>query len=319
MFEPCLYGIGSPMELRHLRYFIAVAEEGSLTTAAERRLHTAQPSLSRQIRDLELEVGVKLLERGARGIALTAAGRVFLDHARLALLQVEAGGEAARRAARPEKTAFVIGFLTGHEVVWLPEALRILRAEEPDIEITLSSQSSPDLAGALMRGKVDVAFLRREAQAPGLAFKFLIKEPLVAVLPTGHRLAARKAIRPQDIAGETYITPTRAAPALKTVIDGYAAKSGITLKPEYDAENLSSAMSLVASTGGVTLLPLYAQNLLSPSVVIRPLQGEVPTIDLVIGYSRSNTSPLLKRFLSRTDELVARVSRQAGMGIYRAQ
>jgi LysR family hca operon transcriptional activator len=215
------------MELRHLRYFIAVAEEGSLTNAAERRLHTAQPSLSRQIRDLELSVGAKLLDRGARGIALTAAGRVFLDHARLALLQVEAAGEAARRAAQPEKAAFVFGFLTGHEVVWLPQALRILREEQPDIEITLFSQSSPELAGGLMRGKVDVAFLRREAQAPGLAFKFLIKEPLVAVLPAGHRLAARKDIRLQEFAGETYITPTRVAPALKAVIDAYAAKSGV--------------------------------------------------------------------------------------------
>ncbi len=298
------------MELRHLRYFVAVAEEGSLTTAAERRLHTAQPSLSRQIRDLELEVGVRLLERGARGVALTAAGRVFLDHARLALLQVETAGEAARRAAHPEKAAFVVGFLTGHEVVWLPEVLRILRSEDPSMEITLSSQSSPELAGALMRGKVDVAFLRREAQAPGLVFKFLTKEPLVAVLPVGHRLAARKAIRPQDFVGETYIAPTRAAPALKAVIDAYAANSGITLIPAYDAENLSSAMSLVASTGGVTLLPLYAKNLLSPAVVIRPLQGEAPTIDLVMGYSRANTSPLLKRFLLRADELVARVLEQ---------
>jgi LysR family transcriptional regulator, hca operon transcriptional activator len=191
------------MELRHLRYFVAVAEEGSLTNAAQRRLHTAQPSLSRQIRDLELEVGVKLLERRARGIALTTAGKVFLDQARLALLQVEAAGEAARRAAQPERAAFVIGFLTGHEVMWLPEALRILRQEVPGIEITLSSQSSPELAGALMRGKVDVAFLRREAEAPGLAFKFLIREPLVAVLPAGHRLTARKAIRVQDFAGET--------------------------------------------------------------------------------------------------------------------
>lgn len=296
------------MELRHLRYFVAVAEEGSLTNAAERRLHTAQPSLSRQIRDLELEVGVKLLERGARGIELTPAGRTFLDHARLALLQVEAAGDAARRVAQPQKAAFVIGFLTGAEVMWLPEALRILREEQPGIEITLSSQSSPDLAGALMRGKVDVAFLRREAQAPGLTFKFLIKEPLVAVLPKNHRLAAHKEIKPQDLAAETYITPTRVAPVLKAVIDGYAAKSGITLKPDYDAENLSSAMSLVASTGGVTLLPLYAQNLLSSSVVIRPLQGQPPTIDLVMGYSRSNTSPLLKRFLARSDELVKKVA-----------
>jgi LysR family hca operon transcriptional activator len=277
------------MELRHLRYFVAVAEEGSLTNAAERRLHTAQPSLSRQIRDLELEVGVKLLERGARGIELTPSGRTFLDHARLALLQVEAAGEAARRAARPEKAAFVIGFLAGQELVWLPEALRILREEQPDIEITLASQSSPELAGALMRGKVDVAFLRRERDAPGIAFKPLIKEPLVAVLPADHPLAAAKEVRLRDLAGETYVTPTRVAPALKAVIENYAAKNGVVLTPAFDGENLSSVLSLVTSTGGVTLLPLYVRLMLPPSVVVRPLQGEVPTIDLVLGYNRSNT------------------------------
>src|ERR1700743_3466399 len=103
------------MELRHLRYFVAVAEEGSLTLAAEKRLHTAQPSLSRQIRDLEYEVGVQLMNRSVHGIELTAAGRAFLDHARLALTQAEAATDAARRAARPEKVTFVLGFLIGHE------------------------------------------------------------------------------------------------------------------------------------------------------------------------------------------------------------
>lgn len=299
------------MELRHLRYFVAVAEEGSLTNAAQRRLHTAQPSLSRQIRDLEIEIGVKLLERGARGIELTAAGRVFLDYARLALLQVETAVEAARRAAQPEKAAFVLGFLTGQELVWLPETLRILRDEDPGIEITLVSQSSPELAGGLMRGKVDLAFLRREAQAPGLAFKPLMREPLLAVLPQGHRLAARKDIRLQDLAGETFIAPTRVAPALKAAIDAYAAKQGVTLKAEYDAENMSSVISLVTTTGGVTLLPLYVQHTLSSSVVMRPLHGEAPTIELVVGYSRANTSALLKRFLARTDELAARVTQQS--------
>ncbi len=296
------------MELRHLRYFVAVAEEGSLTLAAERRLHTAQPSLSRQIRDLELEVGAKLLARNSRGIELTAAGKVFLDHARLALLQVETAGEAARRAAQPPKSSFVLGFLTGHEVVWLPEVLRLLRQDRPDIEITLSSQQSPELAGALMRGTVDVAFLRREERAPGLIFKFLVKEPLIVVVPVGHRLAARKTVTPRDLASEKFIAPTKAAPALKTVIDAYAAKAGIAFKTEYEAENVSVAMSLVVSTGGVTLLPLYARNLLSPLVVTRPLQGEPPTIDLMMGYSKANTSPLLKSFLARADELVARVS-----------
>src|SRR5580698_9727039 len=117
------------MELRHLRYFVAVAEAGSLTLAAEQRLHTSQPSLSRQIRDLESELGAQLLTRRARGIELTPAGRAFLDHARLVLSQVEAAGDAARRANQPAKPCFSMGFLTGHELTWMPETLRILRHE----------------------------------------------------------------------------------------------------------------------------------------------------------------------------------------------
>lgn len=299
------------MELRHLRYFIAVAEEGSFLTAAEQRLHTAQPSLSRQIRDLESEVGVKLLERRARGVVLTAAGKVFLDHARLALSQVEAAAEGARRAEQPEKPVFVIGFLAGQEVVWLPHALRIIREEAPGVEIMLSSQSSPELALALMRGKMDVAFLRRETQTVGLSFRFLTKEPLIAVLPADHRLASRKKIRPHDLARETYISPARLAPVLKSVIDDYAATVGITLKAAYDAENLSGAMSLVASTGGVTLFPLYVQNMLTPNVVARALEGKSPAIDLMLGYNKANPSPLLKQFLSRADELVESVRKQS--------
>jgi LysR family hca operon transcriptional activator len=297
------------MELRHLRYFIAVAEEGSLTNAAERRLYTAQPSLSRQIRDLELEVGAKLLERKARGIALTPAGRVFLDHARLMLLQVEVATEAARRAEQPAKPGFTVGFLTGQEVLWLPDTLSLVREEAPDIEILLSSHSSPELALALMRGRMDVAFLRHETKTAGLAFRFLTKEPLIAVLPASHRLAARRSVRLQEIARETYIGMV-VAPALKAVIDEYAARNGITLKQAYEAENLSAAISLITSTGGVTLFPYYVRNMLPLSVVARPLHGEAPTIDLMMGYNKSNTSPLLKRFLSRADELVARVAQK---------
>lgn len=296
------------MELRHLRYFVAVAEEGSLTNAADRRLHTAQPSLSRQIRDLELEIGVKLLERKARGIVLTAAGRVFLDHARLALMQIEVACDAARGTEQPEKKQrFVIGFLLGQEAVWLSESLRILREESPDVEITLMTKSSPELADGLMQGKIDVALLRREAQTAGLAFKFLIKEPLIAILPTRHRLARHRAVRLQDLARESFISTARVAPVLRTVIDDYAAKAGIALKQNYDAETLSGGMSLVASTGGFTLLPLYVRNALIPSVVARPLRGEIPTIDLMMGYNKSSTSPVLKSFLLRADELVNRI------------
>ena len=294
------------MELRHLRYFIAVAEEGSLLHAAERRLHTAQPSLSRQIRDLELELGVKLLERKARGIELTAAGRVFLDHARLALMQIEVACEAARNTERPHKPGFGLGFLPGQEVIWLSEALRILREEASDVNVTITTKSSPELANALMQGEIDVALLRRETRTAGLDFRFLVKEPLVVVLPVRHRLARHKTIRLEDICREDFISTARAAPVLKTVIEEYAAKFGLKLKQIYDAETLSGGMSLVASTGGFTLLPIYVQNALIPSVVARPLHGEIPTIDLVMGYNKSNTSPLLKKFLLRADELATR-------------
>ena len=299
------------MELRHLRYFVAVAEEGSLTVAAARRLHTAQPSLSRQMRDLEYEVGAQLMVRSARGIALTAAGRVFLDHARLALAQVEAAGEAARRAAEPAKQSFALGFLTGQEMDWLPEAMRILRDDLPNIEVTVSSQYSPQLADALMRGKLDLAFLRPEPNVVDLTFKTVTKEPLVVIMPGDHRLASQKAIRVQKIAGETFISVSNTAPVLRTVIDEYLKRSGIDITPDHEADNLAMAMSLVASTRGVALLPAYAQNFLPWSVISRPLDGDVPTIDLVIGYSNANTSPILKLFLSRVDDLIARVSQKS--------
>jgi LysR family hca operon transcriptional activator len=294
------------MELRHLRYFIAVAEEGSLTVAAERRLHTAQPSLSRQIRDLEYEVGVRLLTRTARGVDLTAAGRAFLEHARLALAQTEAAVAAARRVARPTKPSFALGFLTGQEMDWLPKAMHILKDELPNIDVTVSSQSSPDLADGLMRGGIDLAFLRPEPGMPDLVYKLVTKEPLIVVLSSNHRLASREAIAIQDIARETFIGMSKTAPSLQVIIDNYLQRSGVDIRPAHQIDNLGMAMSLVASTRGVTLLPAYARNFLPWSVVSRPLEGEAPTIDLVIGYNKANTSATLKLFLARSDEVMAR-------------
>jgi LysR family hca operon transcriptional activator len=295
------------MELRHLRYFIAIAEEGSLTVAAEKRLHTAQPSLSRQMRDLEIELGVSLMERGARGIQLTAAGRVFLDHARLALLQVQAAIDATRKAARPTK-ALVVGFLTGYELEWLPPLMAILREALPTMEVTILSQPSPDLSEGLVRGEIDVAFLRSETQSKGLIYRLLRNEPLIAVMPADHPLAAVDAVRPQDLAGVTLIgVPTSNAPALRQVTDAYARQVGVDLTPDHEALNLAMAMSLIASTKGVGLLPLYARNFLPPAVVTRPLAGAPPMIDLSLGYNSANKSPLLKTLLSRVDELKFRV------------
>ncbi|MGF7131564.1 LysR family hca operon transcriptional activator [Paraburkholderia sp. EB58] len=291
------------MELRHLRYFIAVAETGSLTVAAERRLYTSQPSLSRQIRDLEEEVGAELFNRSARGVELTAAGKAFLDHARLALSQVDAATEAARRASQPTKQVFALGFLTGQEMTWLPRAMQVLRDELPKIDVTVSSHYSPDLADAVARGKLDLAFLRAE---PGfdLDYRVVSREKLIVLMPSDHPLTERDSIRPEDFKGEPFILATNKATVLNKVILRYLRDNAIEVTPEHGVDNLAMAMSLVASTRGLALLPEYANNLLPWSVVSRPLEGEAPTVDLVIGYSRSNTSPVLQLFLSRADELV---------------
>jgi LysR family transcriptional regulator, hca operon transcriptional activator len=298
------------MELRHLRYFVAVADAGNLTVAAQRMLHTSQPSLSRQIRDLEDEVGAQLLTRRARGIDLTPAGRAFLDHARAVLSQVDAAAEAARRVAHPAKPCFTMGFLTGHELTWMPEALQILRDELPNIDVMISSQYSPLLADGLSKGKIDAAFLRREKGVPELAFRLLVKEPLVAVMSADHHLAALKAIGPKDLVGETFVIVSQTAPVLRGVIDNYLKRSGIKITPAYEADHVTMGISLIMSTRGVGLLPVYAQNFLPSSVTSRPLKGDSPTVDLVLGYRKSNQSPILKLLLSRLDDLVARVSKK---------
>src|SRR6202158_2077085 len=185
------------MEFRNRGYFVAVAEEGSLTTAAELRLHTSQPSLSRQIRDLEYQVRAELLSRSVHGVELTAAGKAFLDHARLALAQVDAAVEAAHRAAQPERKTFAIGFQTGEEMNWLPKAMHVLRDELKNIQVTVSSDYSPDLAEALVRGRLDVAFLRAEPTFD-LGYEVVDHEPLVVLMPSDHRLTSREAIHPRE-------------------------------------------------------------------------------------------------------------------------
>jgi LysR family hca operon transcriptional activator len=144
-----------------------------------------------------------------------------------------------------------------------------------------------------------------------LAFRVLVKEPLMVILPSDHHLAARQVISPGDLVGETFVTVSATAPVLRAVIDDYLKRSRIKITPAHEADHLAMAMSLIASTGGVGLLPAYAQNFLPRSVTSRPLQGNTPTVDLVLGYNRANPSPVLKLLLSRLDGLVTRVSKTA--------
>jgi LysR family hca operon transcriptional activator len=291
------------MELRHLRYFIAVADAGSLTVAAEQKLNTSQPSLSRQIRDLEQEVGVQLMTRGAHGVELTSAGKAFLDHARMALLQAEAAKEAAQRAAQPVRPAFALGFMSGAEIGLLPEAECILRNEFPGIDIRLSSDYSPVLAKALMRRKLDAAFIRPEEQMENLNYRRVRTDPLVFVFPSDHRLASQAAVAPQEVANETFCLPSKAAPSVRRVVQEYFDRAGVDLKPQHEVHNVVHAISMITSTRAVMLLPEYTKRFLPQSITTRPVQGEVPALDLVLAYHKANKSPILRLLLSRVDKL----------------
>jgi LysR family hca operon transcriptional activator len=185
---------------------------------------------------------------------------------------------------------------------WLPRAMHVLHEELKNIQVTISSDYSPDLAEALVRGRLDVAFLRVEPTFD-LGYEVVDHEPLIVLMPSDHRLASREAIHPREFVGEIFIGGANKASVLRAVTEDYLRRCELEIKLDHGVDNMAMAMSLVASTRGLALMPAYAKNLLPSSVVSRPLEGEAPTIDLAVGYSKANTSPILKLFLSKLEEL----------------
>ncbi len=239
------------MELRreiHEGLNVIESWNGANAQAAEKRLHTAQPSLSRQIRDLEDTLKVLLISRGPRGMSLTPAGQVFLEHARLILAQADAAIEAARRAHAPAKSRFVVGFLTGYEIGWLPRVLQVLGEK---IELIIHSAPSPELVRALQRDVMDLAFLRPDETATELVFCPLVEEELFVLMSADHPLARCQTFPPQALAAQSFISFSPSyAPSLRCAIDDYLDRCGIALVPAHEAETLPTVISFVLSTRG---------------------------------------------------------------------
>ena len=227
------------------------------------------------------------------------------------LSQAEAAVQSARQIAYPTVPSLSMGFMIGHDTTWLPAALKLIRDELPSIHVVISTQNSPQLAAAILHGEWAVAFLRREDGTDDIEFLTVTEEQFKVFLPSRHPLAANKKISLQEIARERFISVSGTAlsisgkqPALRRTIDRFLHENGIVIRPSYEVDNLGGVMSLIASTGGVALLPVYAKTFLPDTVITRPLEGMGPKIDLSIGYRKANSSPILKLFLSRVDELM---------------
>lgn len=275
------------MELRHIRYFVAVAEAGSVSGAARSRLHTSQPSLSRQLVELEEELDVRLFDRRSRGIVLTDAGLIFLEHCRHILKQVDDAVEATRKTP----PILRLGVLPGLELSILPRLTELAHKYSADADIRVMSASSPRIIDELRAGTLDMAFMRQDEDAPDIHFEVAGHHHVMVFLREDHRLAAKSQLHYADLTTETYVSVGRlSAPTLRAAIDAWAQQEDLSLVAIHTAANIISALSLVLSVGGFSLLPEYAARLLLPGVVTRPLVGGPVPIPLMIGHRPKNPS-----------------------------
>ena len=292
------------MELRHLRYFVAVAEEGHVTRAAE-RLGIQQPPLSQQIRALETELEVQLFRRLPRGVELTQAGEALLAEARVILDPVEHAASAARRAARGEAGRIGLGFTSSasfHPLV--PRVIRAFREAHPLVALSLDEGGTAELADGLCAERIDAAFVRSPiGPAAGLTVHSVLEEEMVAALPSGHRLAgvAAAARMPlADLAGETFILYRRPlGPGLYDAIIAACQRAGYSPQIGQEAPRLLSTLSLVAAGLGVTLIPASMQRLRVNGVAYRRLDGDAGLIaPLNLACRRGESAAAVRRFIA---------------------
>ncbi|PXW16435.1 DNA-binding transcriptional regulator HcaR [Paraburkholderia caballeronis] len=278
------------MELRHLRYFIAVADELSFTRAAL-RLHTAQPSLSQQIRNLEDEVGTPLLERTRRKVELTEAGTVFLAEARLVVAQADRAVARARQVAQQGRATVTIGFVPAAEIRVFPAILPRLRLRFPDVNVELRSLPTADQEEALQRGEIDVAFMRYPVRSADLTSEVVLVEPLVVLLPSSHPLAKLERIPPEKLDGEPFIsTHPHFSGQVYSVVEAYFDAHKLHRNVAQVATNILLNLNLVGMGLGYALLPAYAASLTSSAICARPLEGEPPRVELLM-VSRAPPHP----------------------------
>ncbi|WP_153504179.1 LysR family transcriptional regulator [Cumulibacter manganitolerans] len=286
------------MELRHLRYFLAVAEERHFGRAAA-RLHMAQPPLSQQIKRLEDEIGAQLLARTTRHVEPTPAGLAFADRARAILAEVDAAAAEARSIAQGSAGSIRIGFVGSASYQVMPQVARAIRTALPDVEIVLSGEMlTPAQTAALLHGTIDLGVLRGPVDAPELAVLPLADEPLIAALPDPHPLASAESLDLRDLAGSRFVGyPGGRRSVVHAAVTEACARAGFSPDIAIEAAETATIVSLVAAGAGVALLPESVRHLTIPGVRYVPLTPAPPLVRLAAAWRKDDASPLLARVL----------------------
>lgn len=285
------------MELRHLRYFVAVAEEVSFTHAAQ-RLNTAQPSLSQQIRRLEAELGVPLLDRNKRHVALTAGGKVFLTEAREILARVERAGQRAARAHRVHSTELSIGVVPAAEIKILPKLIPLAKVKLPRVRLVFHNLPSAEQKRLLVAGSLDIGLLRGPLEDPRLEAEDVLWERLVAGLPAGHPLARKKTVSIRQLNDVPFIMVShQGSPELHDAVQAFCERSGLHPRMVQQADNVLGNLNMIRAGIGFALLPDYAASILPNGVVTRPLAwSNAPVVSLVIAHRKGKPTAAMLSF-----------------------
>lgn len=292
------------MEFRRLRYFAAVAEELHYTRAAS-RLRVAQPHLSQEIRKLEHEIGVELLSRTKRSVALTPAGRVFLEKARGLFDAINDAVNAAQRAGRGETGKLAIGFVSAAAYSTIPDAIARFRRSHPDVELAVSELNSDEGVEAVRSGRLDVCLVHPpRGMDSGLSVETAWNEPIVVALPQGHAFAQARRVALGKLKDEPWVLWRREiASRLHDEVISACAAAGFEPKVAQRTVRMATVVSLVASGVGLALVPATAAQMGIQGVVLRPLTGLSISVPMSFVWRRRETAPALAAFMAAVREV----------------
>jgi DNA-binding transcriptional LysR family regulator len=290
------------MELRHLRYFVAVAEELNFRRAAV-RLGIAQPALSQQIRQLEDELGLRLLDRNRRRVELTEAGTAFLDKARGSISLAGDAVRAAQQADRGETGRLGIGFVTSALYGVFPDIVRKFRQRYPQVHLELHEMPVSQHGDMLRKRRIDVSILRPPIDEHGLVVRTILWEPWVVAMPESNPAARHRVVPLKSLAKEGFILfPRTLAPPLYDGILAACQKAGFSPQIVIEAQ-MHTMVSLAAAGMGVALVPESMQNLRRKGLAYRPLQEPAPKVALALAWRDEPVAPVLKAFLDAVGEV----------------